>query len=83
MPPPLVPPMLGSVPAAFLGLMAEGLSNQGTAARLGLELKTVEGHVGQILVKGRGYLTDPVQVGISVGFGRSAGSGVAARRRAS
>ena len=51
MPPPLVPPMLGSVPAAFLGLMAEGLSNQGTAARLGLELKTVEGHVGQIFSK--------------------------------
>jgi len=43
--------MLGSVPAAFLGLMAEGLSNQGTAARLGLELKTVEGHVGQIFSK--------------------------------
>jgi DNA-binding NarL/FixJ family response regulator len=35
----------------ILGLMAEGLSNQGTAARLGLELKTVEGHVGQIFSK--------------------------------
>lgn len=35
----------------ILGLMAEGLSNQGIASRLGLELKTVEGHVGQIFGK--------------------------------
>jgi DNA-binding NarL/FixJ family response regulator len=34
-----------------LGLMAEGLSNQGIADRLGLELKTVEGHVGIIFSK--------------------------------
>ena len=31
--------------------MAEGLSNQGIADRLGLELKTVEGHVGFIFAK--------------------------------
>ena len=35
----------------ILGLMAEGRSNQGIADRLNLELKTVEGHVGQILSK--------------------------------
>ena len=35
----------------ILGLMAEGQSNQGIAERLGLELKTVEGHVGQIFAK--------------------------------
>lgn len=35
----------------ILGLMAEGLSNQGIGARLGVELKTVEGHVGQIFEK--------------------------------
>ena len=34
-----------------LELMAEGRSNQGIADRLVLELKTVEGHVGQILSK--------------------------------
>jgi DNA-binding NarL/FixJ family response regulator len=31
--------------------MAEGRSNQGIAERLGLELKTVEGHVGQVFAK--------------------------------
>jgi DNA-binding NarL/FixJ family response regulator len=35
----------------ILGLMAEGRSNQGIAERLGLETKTVEGHVGQIFGK--------------------------------
>jgi len=35
----------------ILGLMAEGLSNQGIADRLSLELKTVEGHVRQIFGK--------------------------------
>ncbi len=35
----------------ILGLMAEGRSNQGIADRLVLELKTVEGHVGQIFSK--------------------------------
>lgn len=35
----------------ILGFMAEGRSNQGIADRLVLELKTVEGHVGQILSK--------------------------------
>jgi DNA-binding NarL/FixJ family response regulator/class 3 adenylate cyclase len=35
----------------ILGLMAEGLSNQGIADRLVLELRTVEGHVGQIFSK--------------------------------
>ncbi len=35
----------------ILGLMAEGRSNQGIAAALGLELKTIEGHVGQIFSK--------------------------------
>jgi DNA-binding NarL/FixJ family response regulator/class 3 adenylate cyclase len=35
----------------ILGLMAEGRSNQGIAERLVLELKTVEGHVGQIFSK--------------------------------
>ena len=35
----------------ILGLMAEGRSNQAIAARLVLELKTVEGHVGQIFGK--------------------------------
>jgi DNA-binding NarL/FixJ family response regulator len=35
----------------ILGLMAEGLSNQGIGDRLGLEVKTVEGHVGQIFGK--------------------------------
>ena len=35
----------------ILGLMAEGHSNQGIAEALGLELKTVEGHVGQIFAK--------------------------------
>jgi DNA-binding NarL/FixJ family response regulator len=35
----------------ILGLMAEGRSNQGIADRLHLELKTVEGHVSQILSK--------------------------------
>lgn len=35
----------------ILGLMAEGRSNQGIADNLGLELKTVEGHVGQIFSK--------------------------------
>ena len=34
-----------------LALMAEGRSNAGIAERLGLELKTIEGHVGQILSK--------------------------------
>jgi DNA-binding NarL/FixJ family response regulator len=34
-----------------LRLMAEGLSNQGIADRLGLEPKTVEGHVGLIFAK--------------------------------
>ena len=34
-----------------LALMAEGLSNQGIADRLGLEPKTVEGHVGVIFGK--------------------------------
>ena len=31
--------------------MAEGRSNPGIAERLGLELKTVEGHVGQVFGK--------------------------------
>jgi DNA-binding NarL/FixJ family response regulator len=35
----------------ILGLMAEGRSNQGIADRLTVELKTVEGHVGQIFNK--------------------------------
>ncbi len=35
----------------ILGLMAEGRSNQGIADRLALEVKTVEGHVGQIFGK--------------------------------
>jgi DNA-binding NarL/FixJ family response regulator len=35
----------------ILALMAEGRSNQGIADRLVLELKTVEGHVGQIFGK--------------------------------
>ena len=35
----------------ILGLMAEGLSNQGIADRLGLGLKTVEGPIGQIFSK--------------------------------
>ena len=35
----------------ILGLMAEGRSNQGIAGALGLELKTVEGHVSQIFSK--------------------------------
>jgi len=35
----------------ILGLMAEGRTNQGIAGRLGLELKTVEGHVRTIFSK--------------------------------
>jgi DNA-binding NarL/FixJ family response regulator len=35
----------------ILGLMAEGRSNQGIADAVGLELKTVEGHVSQIFWK--------------------------------
>jgi DNA-binding NarL/FixJ family response regulator len=35
----------------ILGLMAEGRSNQGIADQLVVELKTVEGHVGQIFGK--------------------------------
>jgi DNA-binding NarL/FixJ family response regulator len=35
----------------ILGLMAEGRSNHGIADALALELKTVEGHVGQIFGK--------------------------------
>ena len=35
----------------ILGLMAEGRSNQAIADRLGLELKTVEGHVRAIFAK--------------------------------
>ena len=35
----------------ILGLMAEGRSNAGIADGLSLELKTVEGHVGQIFAK--------------------------------
>lgn len=35
----------------ILGLMAEGRTNHGIAARLGLELKTVEGHVRTIFSK--------------------------------
>ena len=35
----------------ILGLMAEGRSNRGIAETLGLELKTVEGHVGEIFSK--------------------------------
>jgi DNA-binding NarL/FixJ family response regulator len=35
----------------ILALMAEGRSNQGVADRLVLELKTIEGHVGQIFSK--------------------------------
>ena len=35
----------------ILGLMAEGRSNQGIAGALGLELKTVEGHVSQVFSK--------------------------------
>jgi DNA-binding NarL/FixJ family response regulator len=35
----------------ILGLMAEGRSNQGIAAELGVEVKTVEGHVSQIFSK--------------------------------
>jgi DNA-binding NarL/FixJ family response regulator len=35
----------------ILGLMAEGRSNQGIAKALGVEPKTVEGHVGQIFGK--------------------------------
>jgi DNA-binding NarL/FixJ family response regulator len=44
----------------ILGLMAEGLSNQGIGDRLGLEVKTVEGHVGQIFGK-LGLEPDPVE----------------------
>jgi serine/threonine-protein kinase len=44
----------------ILGLMAEGLSNQGIGDRLGLEVKTVEGHVGQIFAK-LGLEPDPVE----------------------
>lgn len=36
---------------AVLGLMAEGRSNHGIGERLGLEPKTVEGHVGEIFSK--------------------------------
>lgn len=43
----------------ILGLMAEGRSNQGVATDLGLELKTVEGHVGQIFAK-LGLEADPI-----------------------
>ncbi len=35
----------------ILALMAEGRSNQGIADRLVLELKTIEGHVGQVFGK--------------------------------
>lgn len=35
----------------ILGLMAEGRSNQGIADALTLEIKTVEGHVGQVFSK--------------------------------
>jgi DNA-binding NarL/FixJ family response regulator len=35
----------------ILGFMAEGRSNQAIAERLGLELKTIEGHVGSIFSK--------------------------------
>jgi DNA-binding NarL/FixJ family response regulator len=35
----------------ILGLMAEGRSNHGIAEALSLELKTVEGHVGQVFGK--------------------------------
>jgi DNA-binding NarL/FixJ family response regulator len=35
----------------ILALMAEGRSNQGIADDLGLEVKTVEGHVGQVFGK--------------------------------
>ena len=35
----------------ILGLMAEGRSNHGMAQALSLELKTVEGHVGQVFGK--------------------------------
>ena len=35
----------------ILGLMAEGRSNHGIAQALSLELKTVEGHVGQVFGK--------------------------------
>lgn len=35
----------------ILGLMAEGRSNQGIADALTLEIKTVEGHVGQVFAK--------------------------------
>ena len=35
----------------ILGLMAEGRSNQGIAGEIGLEVKTVEGHVSQIFSK--------------------------------
>lgn len=35
----------------ILALMAEGRSNHGIAGRLGLESKTIEGHVGQIFSK--------------------------------
>jgi DNA-binding NarL/FixJ family response regulator len=35
----------------ILGMMAEGLSNQGIADRLGIEPKTIEGHVGHIFSK--------------------------------
>ena len=35
----------------ILGLMAEGRSNHGIAEALLLELKTVEGHVGQVFSK--------------------------------
>ena len=31
--------------------MAEGLSNQGIADRLGLEVKTIESHVSQVFAK--------------------------------
>ena len=35
----------------ILALMAEGLSNQGIADRLGLEVKTIESHVSQVFAK--------------------------------
>jgi DNA-binding NarL/FixJ family response regulator len=44
----------------ILALMAEGLSNQGIADRLGLEVKTVESHVGQVFSKLR-LEPDPVE----------------------
>jgi DNA-binding NarL/FixJ family response regulator len=44
----------------ILALMAEGLSNQGIADRLGLETKTVESHVSQVFLK-LGLEPDPVE----------------------